>query len=513
MTLPAPNMLGLPEQYQEWRKDQDSATEMIINSPVRFLLMNAQTGFGKSLSYIAAATQLKGRTCVLTSTKGLQRQLVRDYRMEEVEEIKGRQNYPCRLNSQLTCAQAPCVFGLKCQMIKEGGCSYYDRWKAALSAKIVVTNYAYYLAQTEYGRGLGQFEMLVLDEAHDANAHLLDHLSVTFNKTNKFLSSLLHLNKPLPKSVTGWKEWGGVKKYDILERMQKAKDNRKSKRFDQLRKVFENIVRIEDIDSSWVWEDNEVEVQISPTWAAPFAEDFLFREIPKITLTSATIVPKTADLMGVPKDENLYVAYTSSFPVKNRLLTHIPTVRMNYKNTKVDNMRWVGQVDKIIANRVNRKGIIHTISYARRDFLLSHSKYASYMITHNNKDTMDKVHRFKKLPAPLILVSPSMATGWDFPDDECRWQIILKLPYPSINDAITKRRMKGDKDFVPYHVTQQLIQACGRGVRSKTDWCETFILDNNVQWFIKKYKHLTVGWFLAAYRERVVVPKPITKGE
>jgi Rad3-related DNA helicase len=105
-----------------------------------------------------------------------------------------------------------------------------------------------------------------------------------------------------------------------------------------------------------------------------------------------------------------------------------------------------------------------------------------------------------------------MATGWDFPDDECRWQIIIKLPFPDTRGEIIKARSKQDPDFTSYMAMQQLIQAVGRGVRSKTDWCETFIVDNNITWFIDRYKHLSVDWFRGAYKTKPTIPQPI-KGE
>jgi Rad3-related DNA helicase len=109
-----------------------------------------------------------------------------------------------------------------------------------------------------------------------------------------------------------------------------------------------------------------------------------------------------------------------------------------------------------------------------------------------------------------------MATGWDFPDDECRWQIIIKLPYPDTRGKIMSARSRSDSDFTSYITMQQLIQATGRGVRNKRDWCETFILDNNITWFLKSYKHLSVEWFKGAFMVKVTIPQPLSppnKGE
>jgi Rad3-related DNA helicase len=102
-----------------------------------------------------------------------------------------------------------------------------------------------------------------------------------------------------------------------------------------------------------------------------------------------------------------------------------------------------------------------------------------------------------------------MVTGWDFPDDECRWQVIVKMPYPDIRGAITKARSAKDKDFINYKVAQQLIQTTGRGCRSASDKCETFVIDNNIVWFLERNRHLLVEWFGGAYRVERSIPEPI----
>src|SRR5258707_8109244 len=101
------------------------------------------------------------------------------------------------------------------------------------------------------------------------------------------------------------------------------------------------------------------------------------------------------------------------------------------------------------------------------------------------------VTAFRKTPEALgyVLVSPSVMTGWDFPDSQCRFQILAKLPFPDTRSKITQARQALDKDYGPYLMMQNLVQAVGRGMRSKTDWCETLIVDDNCAWVSGKYKN------------------------
>jgi len=498
-TLPPPNAFGLPAKFNKWRENQSEACQSILDTDRRFLIQVCPTGFGKSVTYVTAAALSEGRTAILTSTKGLQQQLVSEFG-SIVADIRGRGNYKCRLNSKTTCDYGPCSLGLKCSLKIEGGCEYFDAVQTATKSKIVVTNYSYWCYQNGFSRGLGKFDRIILDEAHAAPDHVIDYLSITLRKDD-----ILSL-KSVPESVPEWVEWSRTHQHSVMEEMIDAKYRRKEKRFIRLKRTLGLLERIEDIDESWVWEDAGKFVTLSPVWPGPYTESALFLGVPRVVLTSATVVEKTARLLGIERRNTKFQEYPHSFPVKNRPLIHIPTVRMNFRNGAMEERMWLTRVDQIIRERIGEKGIIHTVSYARRDAVLAHSRYADHMITHARLDTQKRVMEFKRSSAPAILVSPSMATGWDFPDDECRWQIIVKLPYPDTRGAIMKARAK-DKEFTSYLVAQQLIQATGRGVRSKTDYCETYILDNNITWYITQNKNLLVSWFTGAYRVSNTVPK------
>ena len=509
--IPEPIYFGLPPKFSKWRKHQDEAAAFMASDEKRFSLAVCPTGFGKSLAYMTAAMASTGRAVILTSTKGLQTQLIRDFgEVEGVVDIRGRGNYPCRLNSKVSCDTGICAFGAKCALKTDGGCFYYDRLKQAKEAKVVITNYSYWMAQNEYSNGIGGFTTLILDEAHDAVGHLIDHTSVSFSKKNKTETSFLGLKKKLPGTTGSWREWARDRLLDANIEIEEAKISRKEKKYLAYSRIKSKLERlVEFLDPHWVWEDNPTAVILSPIWPAPMAESYLFLEIPKVILTSATVVPKTADLLGIPRRDLAHQEFPHSFPVENRPLIHIPTTKMNHRAGETEFRILVSRIDSILGSRPGEKGIIHTVSYARRDMVLERSKFSPRMVTHQRRNTEKVVRAFKASEQPLILVSPSMVTGWDFPDEECRFQILVKLPYPDTRGKIIKARSKKDFDFINYMVMQQLIQATGRGCRSEQDHCQTFILDNNITWFIDRNRHLMVEWFSDAYRKQIRVPDPI----
>ena len=75
------------------------------------------------------------------------------------------------------------------------------------------------------------------------------------------------------------------------------------------------------------------------------------------------------------------------------------------------------------------------------------------------------------------MVGPSLIEGLSFDDDLCRFQIIMKVPYPSLADKFVSAKMNYDKQWYSNTTAISILQGVGRGVRNMHDWCVTFILD------------------------------------
>ena len=87
---------------------------------------------------------------------------------------------------------------------------------------------------------------------------------------------------------------------------------------------------------------------------------------------------------------------------------------------------------------------------------------------------MIKLHQMSN---DTILVGPTLNTGIDLPGDECRFIIILKVPYPSLANKLVNERNRLFPLWYNTHTSNEIIQGIGRGVRFNGDWCVTYILD------------------------------------
>ena len=525
LLLPPPSDLGAPAHYTSWRPQQELAFEAITNSPKRFFAGAMPTGFGKSLVNAVYALAAGGRAIYLTSTKGLQNQL-QEFRESGLVDIRGMSNYEClgmdeserRLWSMSNrfgrpwpgCDEGPCHSGKKCEL-KDYGCLYYDANKIARVGFFVSSNYSYWLAINRWGEGLGEFDTLVLDEAHEVPSELSAFLKIEISDWE--LSLISHHWPRHEISVENWTHWAhdGREKIDALI----ARDEERGYRRSERRKLKHLDLKFKSLgcaNEDWITEKQTRGWSWEPIWPAPYAEEYLFRGIKKVIFSSATMRPKTLELLGLKPEDYDFHEYPSSFPLKNRPVIHLPTVRVDKRIQPGQMKVWLGRIDQIIKDRTDRKGIIHTVSYERAREIVSNSRFSRMMLTHANaSEAKGVIERFRVSKDPCILVSPSVTTGYDFPADMCRYQIIGKIAFPDTRSAVMKARQAADKDYGVYLALVDLVQSAGRAVRSEDDWAETFVIDDHMSWVVWKFQRFVPKWFLKSVASSEQIPKPMTR--
>lgn len=520
--LPNPVHCGLlSPKFQGWHPGQDQAIVDGLDSEKRFIGQNAPTGSGKGLIYVTQAVISGRRTVFLTVRKGLQTQLMADFRACGLVDVRGQANYPCRelqvggiyrgqgLGPGDGCDVGPCHSGAYCRL-RSGGCDYFDALRRAQASKLVVTNYSYWIAQNRYGDGLGKFDFLVLDEADEAAGEVAAALEVEFYRT-EFVFAPPTVDEP-----RDWAEWARNELRIVnrivagLEREQRESRQRRQQ-IHHLRRLIRKLDVVAEMTGRWVIERNPKSVKLAPLSVAPFAEKLLFHHIAKVLLISATITPKTLESLGIAAADADFFEYPSTFPVCRRPVIQIDSVRVRHDWSEADQRAWIRKIDQIVGKRLDRRGIIHTVSYERRNLVLQHSEYASIMLSNNGRNTSEIVAKFKQTPPPVVLVTPSLVSGWDLPFEDCEYAIIGKVPFPDTRSPISKARTEEDPEYGSYLAMLTLVQAAGRGMRSATDSCEVLIIDNMFIWFWKRFRKFAPGWFQAAVRHSRTVPLPLPK--
>lgn len=543
-----PPDIGLPRKFPTFRPGQLDAILAIASSPKRFSLVSAPTGSGKSIIYTSVSRILESRTLILTSSRGLQQQLSRDFAPIGLADIRGQNNYICvamerggeladlaTQRRHYTCDEGPCHFGIHCSMKREeAGCAYYDAVRRAAESNLVVTNYSYWMTANRYSDpdALGKFDLLVLDEAHSVPDILADFCSVRVSRDD----ARFYLDSDLPSVEDGmeaWSDWAAAalptarKRLEDAIKVAKTSYSRGSALIRKLTSLHDGVsqlaqacmwrrtnaprvnVAIPGSHTDWVAERTSEGLLFSPVWAHAYAEEYLFRGIPRVILTSAVLQRATGKYLGIGGVSTAdWFEYTSAFDPSRRTLTYIPTTTVDRHMTDGQVRIWLNRIDSIVDGRLDRKGIIHTRSYDRARVIMERSRHRGVMISHTTRTTRDAVEKFKSAPAPAVLVSPSVEEGFDFPGDLCRYQILAKVPFVDARGAVIQARAKTDKTYLNYLTAMSIIQQVGRGTRAADDFCESYIIDDHMDWFWSAgcRMNLFPRWFKLAYRKFNGVP-------
>jgi Rad3-related DNA helicase len=292
--------------FKTYRKGQLEAIEAAKAAFIkgqRFVVIEAPTGAGKSAMAVTLAREAKS-AYLLTAQKILQEQYLRDF--PDLSLMKGRGNYPC-LVAPTHAAAAPCIAGRKFPQCDD--CPYFVAKDVAMAANGVIMNYAYYLAELNYAGGFQPRELLVLDEAHNAEASLMNFIELTLSE---WALARVGVAEPIPHVIDDYeyfefaaellpKLMSRSKELDHLIKQDKLTSDIALAQLQNKQWLDNQLVRLrlleysrEENDVEWVVErrvsrDGQ-SLTFKPVTVSSFAEDFLFGFGEKVLMLSATIL-------------------------------------------------------------------------------------------------------------------------------------------------------------------------------------------------------------------------------
>lgn len=217
-------------------KQREVLTELqqiLVDDSIKYIILEAPTGFGKSAVAITLARFL-GSSYICTGTKELQEQYCKDFSF--LRKILGSSNFECLADDKVQCNEGPCRMPesreagsdkletktdseYKCQYkptmeqytLVDGGkinyekcklsalgkpvwnnhetcdhvdppCIYYHQKYQGLVSNHTVLNYSYLLALALHTDEIEQRKLLILDEAHTIEEKMIEHSKVRFTK-------------------------------------------------------------------------------------------------------------------------------------------------------------------------------------------------------------------------------------------------------------------------------------------------------------------------------------------
>ncbi len=506
--------------FETFRKGQKEAIEkayLAFKRGTRFVVLEAPTGAGKSAIAVTLARQASS-AYILTAQKILQQQYIRDF--PSMSLMKGRSNYPC-IVAPTHAAAAPCIVGRKFPQCND--CPYFVQKDISMQAHSTIMNYAYYLAELNYAGGFQPRELLVLDEAHNAESALMNFIQIQLTD-----NSLMRvgINETIPRLIEDEAQYFdfALDLADVIrsrgkeiDKLLKEKDLPEDIALEQMQhkqwcdnqslKLKQLHYSREEFDVEWVVErrltrDGQSLV-FKPVTVAPFAEDYLFNFGEKLLMLSATILDPITYLrsLGIANTEAQIIKIDSDFPVENRPIFVKPIAKLTRHHIENDLPKLVTEISTIMDKHSDQKGIIHTHTYKIAKYIKDNlpKKHKERLLTHINAEERDMVlEKHTKGPRPTVLISPSMTEGIDLTGNLSRWQVICKVPYPYLGDPQVARRRKLDPAWYGWRTALKIVQAYGRSIRSNDDFASTYILDADFETFVKRQRKSLPLWFLEA---------------
>jgi Rad3-related DNA helicase len=501
--------------YREGQRETIEQARDAFAAGKRFVVVEAPTGSGKSAVAVTLAREASS-AFVVTAQKVLQDQYVRDF--PDLAIMKGRSNYPC-LVMPTNAASAPCIVGKRYSACDE--CPYFTAKDVAIQADVATMNYAYYLAELNYAGGFQSRELLILDEAHNAEAMLMGFVQVSVNEVQLRRAGITRAFPPDLGSELAF-EFAEDLMPELKQRSRAIEvelqvdsaseagmQNLRLKQWldshlERTRMLLESHAS-GDID--WVVErrrgDMGDSLTFKPVEVARFADELLFGHAERVLMLSATILdaPTYLRSLGIDEDDVEVIRVPSTFPPSRRPVVVRPAARLSRHHIERDLPLLAAAVGDLAEDHANDKGIVHAHSYKIASYVAKNlpQRQRYRVITHFGSDGRDEaLTRHLSSPEPTILITPSMTEGIDLVGDLARWQVLCKVPYPFLGDPQVKARMERDPDWYDWRTCLAVVQAYGRSVRSAEDHAVTYLLDADFPNFLRRQRHRLPEWFLEA---------------
>jgi ATP-dependent DNA helicase DinG len=505
--------------FKSYRKGQKEAIDKAreaFKKGKRFVVIEAPTGSGKSAIAVTFAREAKS-SYILTAQKILQEQYVRDF--PDLSLMKGRSNYAC-LVAPTHAAAAPCITGKRFPQCDD--CPYFAAKETAIAANTATMNYAYYLAELNYSGGFQPRELLILDEAHNAEAALMSFIQITLSDSRL---TALGLTERIPTVIDD------LEYFDFAEQMLPGFKTQSKKLEDVLKKTTSTgdaaiaqmqnkqyldnqIRRIEMLKISreedfveWVVErGRNTEGQwltFKPVKVSSFAQSLLFDFADKVLMLSATILdaPTYLRSLGIHPEQAEVITVDSDFPPENRPIYVRPVAKMTRHSIEKDMPKLLKEIVELMESHPNDKGVIHAHSYKIAGYIAKNlpKTYQHRLVTHYGSDGREAaLDKHTRSIQPTVLLTPSMTEGIDLADDLSRWQVICKIPYPYLGDPQVAKRKDIDAAWYDWKTCLTVVQAYGRSIRSADDYAVTYVLDADFATFVKRQEKRLPRWFLEA---------------
>lgn len=399
-------------------------------------------------------------------------------------------------------------------------CNYYHQKNIGLLSPYTIFNYAIFNSMNKVKRKTGKPYLdtkgvLILDEGH-----LFEQEVIGSNGDELDLRTLMHLTRnrisvmPAELSFDGWLDFInnalGLSRDNLfdLERERaelfalinrNAASQTQLKRFYSLARIINYVEdKIEKISTihfdmtenpeNWIIDRNGNKLILKPLDITKYCRE-LYEYGDNLFVMSATILDKDmyCKQIGLDTSEVKFISIDSDFPVENRPIftDYVGKLRKDNIDMESTHQTIASKLNRIMNTYYDKRGLIHMPTSKLIDQILPYlnevQRKRLYIVkSMSSKERTEMLTAFEANPRG-VLISPSLYVGIDLKDDLSRFQVIVKVPYPSLGDKWIHKKYEQNKAWYNWTTLLKVVQGVGRSVRHKEDFADTYILDENFE--------------------------------
>jgi Rad3-related DNA helicase len=485
-------------------------------------VIDAPVGTGKSPINV---TNLKYASdgFYTTPSKSLRQQLMRDEVLsKEFEGLKAREDYTCGITGE-NCKECPINQSSEQSCAEQGPkCSYWSSKMSAINEDISALTFSYLIIDNMLPESngdtpvsFGNRELLVVDEAQNldtqtASLHAGFKITPYSLPRTVFMGSTDSANLDA-SSYDDVKESVGTiyaraKDYvrDVPQFEMEPAEKKCDRIVDKIEWMKDEIDRgnhwVADVESTKYGGNYVKTIELRPINVSSFLKNNVWNRASKRIISTATLPYRENPevwlrKVGLDPENTQVISVDMRFPVENRPIhTNHMVASMSSGGDKDNWVDIMKKLNELSEAHYNDKGLIHTSSYGRARRIadsLSAEKYPylhdNVMVHDQDRDPEVQIEEWQDSDKDLF-ASPSMMEGVDLKDDMCRWQVLLKVPYPAMDSRtsyIVNNQKYGWNEYFERAMIR-VVQSYGRAIRSEDDYADYYVLDEDFDDLMKK---------------------------
>lgn len=468
----------------------------------KLVVLDAPTGTGKTL---LGEGVRRGVAAMLAGHKGLyvchglalQDQFIGDFPYGKL--LKGRANYRTEYGGDdVTCADCDDPTGDNCSWCSgKQTCPYQIAKAEAMRHPLAVVNTAFLLAEANnVAEAVSRRQFTVMDECDTMESILLGFCELRIS--GRWLTRF-GMEAPIKAArkttIIPWlrRVEEAAKRFSVgaKDKRDKVAAMRLAQQTAWCAMQLEIDAQAGDGDDQGAWlrvypeqrDRDQGAFIMQPVLVAPYGPSMLWAHSTRWLAMSGTVVSadEFAQSLGW-HDDYAAISVPMSFPVENR-----PIVLAGVANViRAEMQDAVPKLAKAIVNiaalHPNDRILVHTVSYQLAKDLRDRVQPEigrRRTWTYANAQEKDAAVAGYRRDKGSIIFAPSLDRGVDFRDDDCRVQVIAKVPFPNLGDRRTAARMHlpGGQWWYQVQTVRTIMQMTGRGVRSEDDHAVTYVID------------------------------------